>query len=108
MSAFFDFSKLAERWSAPIVARTQIQTLSDGELKAYPKDMGRLRRHKPGEKFLKGPIPIDLLEMAANGPEKALHVALVIWFLAGMNRKVRWVSSAVPFIVGLLLLKRWN
>jgi hypothetical protein len=43
-------------------------------------------RHKPGQKFLKGPIPLDWLSMAAMQPGKALHVALGLWFWAGVKR----------------------
>lgn len=40
-------------------------------------------RTKP---FLKGPIPLDWLDAAAALPGKALHVALAIWWLAGMQQ----------------------
>ena len=71
----------------------------------YPLDPNRLRlpddstwdgkpppskrppRHKPGESFLKGPIPWSWLVRAARLPGKALHVALAVWFGAGMKRK---------------------
>jgi hypothetical protein len=47
---------------------------------------GKLPRHKLGEKFLKGPIPLLWLEGAARLPGKALHVALQLWFWAGIKR----------------------
>ncbi len=50
-------------------------------------DKKSLPRHKPGEKFLKGPIPWAWLIAAGNLPGKALHIASVIWFLAGMKNK---------------------
>jgi len=50
-------------------------------------DMKRLPRHKPGEKFLKGPIPWDWLTHAAKLPGKALCVATALWFLAGVKGK---------------------
>jgi hypothetical protein len=53
---------------------------------------GVIPRHKPGEKFLKGPIPLNWLGMAAAQPGKALHVGLAIWFWAGVRR-----SRQVPF-----------
>jgi hypothetical protein len=43
-------------------------------------------KHSKGEKFLKGPIPWIWLSKAAQQPGKALHVAIVIWFLAGINK----------------------
>ena len=45
----------------------------------------KLPRHKPGEKFLKGPIPRWWLEEAASLPGKALHVAIELWFWAGIR-----------------------
>jgi hypothetical protein len=48
----------------------------------------KLPRHKPGEKFLKGPIPRRWLEEAGSLPGKALHVAIELWFLAGMRGPV--------------------
>lgn len=44
-------------------------------------------RHKPGEKFLKGPIPWDWLLAATNLPGKALAVGLFIWFEAGCRNE---------------------
>jgi len=46
--------------------------------------------HKPGELFLKGPIPWRWLEVAAKLPGRALAVALVLWHLVGL-RKCRMV-----------------
>jgi hypothetical protein len=42
--------------------------------------------HRSGEKFLKGPIPLNWLCRAAQLPGKSLQVALAIWFLAGLNK----------------------
>jgi hypothetical protein len=65
------------------------------EFLALPKTAQRLSshqtrqkipRHRSGEKFLKGPIPLDWLCRAAQLPGKSLHVALAIWFLAGLNK----------------------
>ena len=46
----------------------------------------RLPRHKPGEKFLKGPIPWQWLTKAAQQSGRALHVGLALWFWAGIKR----------------------
>ena len=43
-------------------------------------------RHRAGEKFLKGPIPWNWLAAAARQPGKALHVAIVLWFFAGVKK----------------------
>jgi hypothetical protein len=45
----------------------------------------KLPRHRVGEKFLKGPIPRKWLEEAASLPGKALHVAIELWFWAGIR-----------------------
>jgi hypothetical protein len=41
--------------------------------------------HKPGEKFLKGPVPLSWLLRVAQLPGKSLHVGVAIWFLAGLK-----------------------
>ena len=51
----------------------------------------RLPRPKAGEKFLKGPIPLNWLSRAARLPGKSLHVGLAIWFTASLAR-----SATVP------------
>jgi hypothetical protein len=48
-------------------------------------------RHKPGKKFLKGPVPLAWLALAAQLPGKSLHVGVVVWFLAGL-KKTKTVS----------------
>lgn len=42
--------------------------------------------HKPGGRFLKGPIPWPWLTRAASLPGKAIHVGLALWHLAGMKK----------------------
>jgi hypothetical protein len=44
-------------------------------------------RHRPGERFMRGPIPWSWLERAAILPGKALQVSLVIWQIAGCSRR---------------------
>ena len=63
------------------------QRLALGERKlAVPtQDTGPLRQKRPG-RFLKGPIPWAWLATAAQQPGKALHVAIVIWFLSGLKK----------------------
>ncbi len=55
-------------------------------------------RHRSGEKFLKGPIPWSWLAKAAKQPGKALHVAVALWFWAGVKR-----SRQVPLSTAQLL-----
>jgi hypothetical protein len=59
-------------------------------------------RHKPGQLFLKGPIPQIWLSRAASLPGKSLHVGLSVWFLAGMtkSRSVR-LSARVSRAFGV-------
>lgn len=44
-------------------------------------------RHKPGEKFLKGPIPWPWIELAGSLPGKALSVGLAVWREAGCRNE---------------------
>jgi hypothetical protein len=37
-------------------------------------------------RFLKGPVPLDWLIIAARQSGKALHVGIVLWFLRGVKR----------------------
>ena len=60
---------------------------SDGSnlLPTKPPQSG-LPRHKQGELFLKGPIPLEWLQRAAQLPGKSLHVAIALWQRAGMKK----------------------
>jgi hypothetical protein len=42
-------------------------------------------RHIPGEKFLKGPVPLTWLARAGQLPGKAVQVSVVLWFFAGLK-----------------------
>ena len=57
----------------------------DGERLKPPKVRGLLR-HKPGEWFLRGPIPGKWLSKSATLTGSSLHVALAVWYLAGLKR----------------------
>lgn len=46
----------------------------------------RLPRPKAGEKFLKGPIPLNWISTAARLPGRSLHVAIAIWFTASLAK----------------------
>ena len=67
---------------------------------AVPAPKKRAPRHKTGEKFLKGPIPMSWLVRAGKLPGKAIHVGLSLWFYAGMrksgqvNLPMRWLKMA--------------
>ncbi len=49
-------------------------------------------RHWPGDKFLKGPVPMNWLNAAARLPGKALHMGIAVWHLSGLNRSARTVT----------------
>ncbi|MBN1908504.1 MAG: hypothetical protein JW818_02085 [Pirellulales bacterium] len=51
-----------------------------------PPQRPKAPRHKPGNLFLKGPIPWSWLEKAMRLPGKALAVALVVWHLCGLKK----------------------
>ena len=51
----------------------------------------QIPRPLPGERFLRGPIPLNWLTTAARLPGKTLHVGLAIWLEAGMRN-----SAVVP------------
>lgn len=53
------------------------------DISQLPK--GRLR-HRGGQLFIKGPIPWDWILRAGRLPGKTLHVAIVLWQLAGLKR----------------------
>ena len=55
-------------------------------------------RPKAGGMFLRGPVPLDWLSRAAALPGRSLHVAIAIWFMAGL-KKTR--SVPVSNITGL-------
>lgn len=46
----------------------------------------RLPRPQDGRHFLKGPIPLDWLEIASRLPGRSLHVGIALWFLGGMHK----------------------
>lgn len=60
-------------------------------------------RHKPGQKFVKGPIPLDWLSVAAKLPGKALHVAVALWFRAGIRKsnQMRFPMSWLDRVFGV-------
>jgi len=63
--------------------------LANRKPKQVPKAKRKPPAHKPGEKFLKGPIPWKWIVLAARQPGKALHVAIALWFWAGISKSGR-------------------
>jgi hypothetical protein len=66
----------------PIINPKQLSLKSNKPLKVKKSD----RHHKIGKKFIKGPISLKWISIAARLPGKALHVALVLKFLEGLTR----------------------
>jgi DNA-binding transcriptional ArsR family regulator len=62
-----------------------------GVIRATPPTPQGPPRHRSGQKFLKGPIPLAWLEIAGRLPGKALLVGLHVWFQAGLRN-----SRSVP------------
>ena len=77
-----------------------LQRFSLGERSIVNPFSQKPPRHKPGEKFLKGPIPWKWLAQAAQKPGKALQVAMALWFLAGIKLK-RTVALSGSLLRGL-------
>lgn len=48
-----------------------------------------------GERFLKGPVPLEWLSAAAYLPGKSMHVAIALWFLAGLTESRQVTLSNV-------------
>jgi len=46
----------------------------------------RIPRHRSNGHFLKGPIPLNLINRATRLPGKAWHVYAAIWYLVGIKR----------------------
>jgi hypothetical protein len=58
-----------------------------GKSSGKPSSSNKLKlpRHKEGQRFLKGPIPMDWIIIASNLTGKALHVGIALWHLGGMK-----------------------
>ncbi|WP_040767434.1 hypothetical protein [Novipirellula maiorica] len=44
-------------------------------------------RHLPGESFIKGPIPFEWMRAAATCGGRGTEVGLLLWYVAGWQRK---------------------
>jgi len=52
-----------------------------------------IENYQIGKKFIKGPISLKWISMAARLPGKALHVALVLKFFEGLTRSRKILLS---------------
>lgn len=48
--------------------------------------------HDGRSRFLRGPVPLPWLQRAAALPGKALHLGIVLWFLAGVTKRQSGMS----------------
>ncbi|MDB3945439.1 hypothetical protein N9444_05970 [Gammaproteobacteria bacterium] len=85
MSKGFDVEEL--RLAGQRLKRTKAvrSAFSDKPATSSPDKRG-LPRHKKGEHFLKGPAPLLWLAQAARCGGKALHVAIILWYRAGLQK----------------------
>jgi hypothetical protein len=77
--------------------------LEDNVVLPSRKSALRAPRHKPGQNFVKGPIPLDWLSVAAKQSGKALHVAVGLWFRAGIRKsnQMRFPMSWLDRVFGV-------
>ena len=47
-------------------------------------------RPRPGEHFLKGPVPMGWLQIAATQADQSMAVAIFIWYMAGVKRSTEF------------------
>ena len=55
---------------------------------------GKAPRHRNGERFLRGPIPMSWLCVASkeSGQGSGFKVAIALWYLSGLNRQAKTVK----------------
>ena len=67
----------------------------------------KVPRHKAGQKFLKGPIPLNWLSTAARQPGKACHVALGLWFWVGVKKSCE-VALSMSWLKAIFGVSRYS
>jgi DNA-binding transcriptional ArsR family regulator len=60
---------------------------------SQPVPLVKERSTKRRKMFIKGPIPLRWIRKAAGVKGKALHVAVALWFLAGLKRSQKVTLS---------------
>ena len=65
----------------------RLKTLGPSLEQALNQMPKKLPRHKQGEPFVKGPLPVAWFGPAAALPRKALAVGLTLWFKGGFDGK---------------------
>ena len=61
---------------------------------SQPRKRGKAPRHRSGERFLRGPIPMAWLTAAskASGHGSGFKVAIALWYLSGLNHQAKTVK----------------
>jgi hypothetical protein len=61
------------------------------------RERNHIPKHRQGEKFIRGPIPMAWLTSASSLPGKTLAVGLAVWYLAGLKKtnRVRVTGSTL-------------
>ncbi len=80
--------------------KVQFKDKSAGQYSAA--NISKPPRPKHKEKFLRGPIPLNWLSHAATLPGRSLHVAIAVWFMAGLkNARIVPMSNITALQFGL-------
>ncbi len=88
------------RGAGPDPDRLALAEPTVGKVLASPRR--RPPRHRPGEEFLAGPVPLAWLRVAAIWPGRALAVGIALWFKAGVSKRAKVkLTSRVREKVGL-------
>lgn len=75
-----------EKFSASSEDITLHQSRTPAKSKKKVRVKRDLPRHGSGDRFIKGPIPLDWLRAANTCGRKSVSVATMIWFAAGLQR----------------------
>ena len=65
--------------------------------KQYKPAMPEVGDVKPAG-FIKGPLPLDWMHQTARMPGKALHVALALWYLSGLQKSQTVKLTSKPLV----------
>jgi len=69
------------------------QNSSDNKIPERNVTPGWIYRKKGGH-FLKGPVPLPWLRIAANLPGKALHIGIALWYWSGIKKSETFILPA--------------
>ncbi len=64
----------------------QTERHGEGSTKRNVRRLVDLPKHGPGERFIRGPIPLEWMKLAAKCGGRAEAVAVLLWYAAGFQR----------------------